>query len=81
MDAYAAEADRQREAVIERSRETTRAREKVQFEAESARFKQFQQGSLLEVTLHHHFQPKQSLKHVSSGESPGADDSSVRTNA
>ena len=48
MDAYAAEADRQREAVIERSREATRAREKAVFEAESARFKRFQEGSLLE---------------------------------
>ena len=48
MDAYAAEADQQRESVIERSREATRAREKARFEAESARFKKFQQGSLLE---------------------------------
>ena len=48
MDAYAAEADRQREAVIERSRAATRAREKAVFEAESARFKRFQEGSLLE---------------------------------
>ena len=33
------------------------------------------------VSLHHHCQPKQSLKHVSSGESLVADDSSVCTNA
>ena len=48
MDAYAAEADRQREAVIDRSREATRAREKAQYEAEVARSKQFREGSLLE---------------------------------
>ena len=48
MDAYAAEADRQREAVIDRSRAATRAREKAQYEAEVARFQQFREGSLLE---------------------------------
>ena len=48
MDAYAADADRQREAVIERSRQATRAREKAQYEAEVARFQQFREGSLLE---------------------------------
>ena len=48
MDAYAAEADRQREAVIDRSRAATRAREKAQYEAEVARHKQFNEGSLLE---------------------------------
>ena len=35
MDAYAAEADRQREAVIERSRQATRAREKAIFEQQA----------------------------------------------
>ena len=39
MDAYAAEADRQREAVIERSRQATRAREKEIFEQKSAEFR------------------------------------------
>ena len=48
MDAYAAEADQQREAIIERSRAATRAREKAQYEAEVARSKQFREGSLLE---------------------------------
>ena len=48
MDAYAAEADRQREAVIDRSRAATRAREKAQYESEVARFQQFREGSLLE---------------------------------
>ena len=48
IDAYAAEADRQREAVIDRSREATRAREKAQYEAEVARLEQFREGSLLE---------------------------------
>ena len=35
MDAYAAEADRQRDAVIERSRQTTRARETAIFEQQA----------------------------------------------
>ena len=48
MDAYAAEADRQREAVIDRARAATRAREKAQYEVEVARSKQFREGSLLE---------------------------------
>ena len=48
MNAYAAQADKQRESIIERSREATRAREKAQYEAERARFEQFKQGSLLE---------------------------------
>ena len=48
MDPYAAEADQQCEAIIERSRAATRAREKAQYEAEVARFQQFREGSLLE---------------------------------
>lgn len=48
MDAYAADADRQREAIIDRSRKATRAREKAQYEAEVVRSEQFREGSLLE---------------------------------
>ena len=48
MDAHAADADHQREAIIDRSREATRAREKAQHETEVARFKQFRGGSLIE---------------------------------
>ncbi|MBP84144.1 MAG: hypothetical protein CMO61_09910 [Verrucomicrobiales bacterium] len=48
MDAYAAEADKTRESIIERSREATRAREKAQYEAERARHQQFNEASLLE---------------------------------
>ena len=47
MDAYAAEADRQREAVIERSREATRAREKAIFEQEAQRNAEFRSMGIL----------------------------------
>ena len=47
MDAYAAEADRQREAVIERSREATRARENAIFEQQVQKSAEFRStGSL-----------------------------------
>ena len=36
------------EEILVRSRQATRVRENAQFKAESARIKQFQQGSLLE---------------------------------
>ena len=66
MDAYAAEADRQREAVID-GPEATRAREKAVFEAESARFKRFQEGSLPGLLRPCRHRP--SLKRDSSGAS------------
>ena len=47
MDAYAAEADRQREAVIERSRQATRAREKAIFEQEAQKSAEFRSMGLL----------------------------------
>jgi len=48
MDAYANQAAAQRQLIIERSRAATRAREKEQYEAETARFKAFREASLLE---------------------------------
>ena len=47
MDAYAAEADRQREAVIERSRAATRAREKAIYEAQAKKSAEFRSMGLL----------------------------------
>ena len=47
MDAYAAEADRQREAVIERSRQATRAREKAMFEHQAQKSAEFRSMGLL----------------------------------
>ena len=47
MDAYAADADRQREAVIERSRQATRAREKATFEQEARKSAEFRSMGLL----------------------------------
>ena len=47
MDAYAADADRQREAVIERSRQATRAREKAIFEQEARKSAEFRSMGLL----------------------------------
>ena len=47
MDAYAAEADRQREAVIERSREATRAREKAIFEQQAQKSAEFRSMGIL----------------------------------
>ena len=47
MDAYAAYADRQREAVIERSRQATRAREKAIFEQEARKSAEFRSMGLL----------------------------------
>ena len=41
MDAYAADADRQRQAVIERSRQATRAREKAIFEQQVQKSAEF----------------------------------------
>ena len=48
MDFYANAAAAQRQQIIDRAREATRAREKEQYEAEVARFKHFREGSLLE---------------------------------
>ena len=47
MDAYAADADRQREAVIERSRQATRAREKAIFEQQAQKSAEFRSMGLL----------------------------------
>ena len=47
MDAYAAEADRQREAIIERSREATRAREKAIFEQQAQKNAEFRSMGIL----------------------------------
>ena len=47
MDAYAAEADRQREAVIERSRQAIRAREKAIFEQQAQKSAEFRSMGLL----------------------------------
>ena len=47
-DDWAAQANQIREEIFERSRQTAMAREKAQFEAESARAKQFNESSLLE---------------------------------
>ena len=46
-DAYAADADRQREAVIERSRQATRAREKAIFEQQAQKSAEFRSMGLL----------------------------------
>ena len=48
MDAYASRCDESRAATIERCREATRAKEKAQYEAEAARFRQFNESSFLE---------------------------------
>ena len=48
MDYYANAAAAQREQIIDRARQATRAREKEQYEAEVARFQRFREGSLLE---------------------------------
>ena len=47
-DDCAAQADLLRETIINRVREATRERQKAQYDAERARFQEFQQGSLLE---------------------------------
>ena len=47
-DEWAVQANQIREEILERSRQTAMAREKAQFEAESARAKQFNESSLLE---------------------------------
>ena len=47
MDAYAADADRQREEVIERSRQATRAREKAIFEQQAQKSAEFRSMGLL----------------------------------
>ena len=47
-DDWAAQADLHRETIINRVREATREREKAQYEAERARFQQFNESSLLE---------------------------------
>ena len=47
MDAYAADADRQREAVIERSRQATRALEKAIFEQQAQKSAEFRSMGLL----------------------------------
>ena len=46
-DDWAAQANQLREEIFERSRQNTREREKTQFEAERARFQEFQQKGLL----------------------------------
>ena len=46
-DDWAAQANQLREEIFERSRQNTREREKAQFEAERARFQEFQQKGLL----------------------------------
>lgn len=48
MDYYANAAATQRQQIIERVREATRAREREQYEAEVARYKDFSDGSLME---------------------------------
>ena len=47
MDAYAAEADQQREAIIDRAREATRAREKAIYEQQVQRSNEFRSMGLL----------------------------------
>ena len=47
-DDWAAQANQIREEIFERARQAAMAREKTQFEAESARAKQFNESSLLE---------------------------------
>ena len=47
-DDWAAQANQIREEIFERARQNTREREKAQYEAESARAKQFNESSLLE---------------------------------
>ena len=47
MDAYAAEADRQRESIIERSREATRAREQEAYQASVARSEEFRSMGIM----------------------------------
>ena len=47
-DDWAAVADQHRESILERTRQATREREKAQYEAERARFQEFQQKGLLE---------------------------------
>ena len=47
-DEWAVQANQIREEIFERARQNTRAREKAQYEAESARAKQFNESSLLE---------------------------------
>ena len=47
-DDWAAVADQHRESILERAREATREREKAQYQAERARFQEFQQKGLLE---------------------------------
>ena len=46
-DDWAAQANQIREEIFERSRQNTREREKAQYEAERARFQEFQQKGLL----------------------------------
>lgn len=47
MDAYAAQADQQREAIIDRARAATRAREQEQYKAEVQRANQFRNMDLM----------------------------------
>ena len=47
MDVYAAEADQQREAIIDRAREATRAREKAIYEQQVQRSNEFRSMGLL----------------------------------
>ena len=47
-DALALQCDQSREATFARVREAERAKEKAQYEAEAARFRQFNESSLLE---------------------------------
>ena len=67
MDAYAADADRQREAVIERSREATRAREKAIYEAQAKKRLNSVLWDCLVVWLLHPLVSVQPLRHVLSG--------------
>tara|TARA_B100000925_G_scaffold121244_1_gene90043 strand:+ start:88 stop:447 length:360 start_codon:yes stop_codon:yes gene_type:complete len=46
-DEWAVQANQIREEIFERARQNTREREKAQFEAERARFQEFQQKGLL----------------------------------
>ena len=79
-DDWAAQANQIRE-IFERARQNTREREKAQHEAERARAQEFEAEGLLERLAASPLSAKQSLRHVSSGESLVADDSSVCTNA
>ena len=47
MDAYADQADQQREAIIDRARAATRAREQEQYKAEVQRANQFRNMDLM----------------------------------